>query len=90
MIQTISCPACCERFFFSRRCVGGAGGGAGPAVTRATFGECPQRMSVVGGGTEVSCSHGPCTMVSAEVASVGVLAWMVVRKMLPLPCFFLR
>ena len=68
--------------------VGGAGGGTGPAVTRATFGECPQRMSVVGGGTEVSCSHGPCTMVSAEVASVGVLAWMVVRILNAAPCFF--
>eukprot|EP01043_Picozoa_sp_COSAG02_P017499 COSAG02_NODE_794_length_17142_cov_13.622367_17_plen_862_part_00 len=55
-----------------------AGGMAGPGpVIRATFGQSGG-MRVVANGTEVICSNGgPCTVVSNEVATRGLMAWIV-------------
>lgn len=57
----------------------GCADSAPPKVIRTTFGQCPDaRMNVRANGTEVICSHGgPCTVVSADVATTGVLAWIV-------------
>ena len=56
---------------------GAAGRAVAGRVVRATFGDSAQRMTVLPSGLEVTCSNGPCTMVSAEVASVGVLTWII-------------